>query len=88
MDPWTRNERLYRHLLGLGLIVFPITVEGDETKIDHLWVSTSLSASHSRAEQSAERPVHAAMERPQVGDGVISAESPGDGVVVKLPPKL
>lgn len=25
MDRWTRNERLYRHLLGLGLVVIPMT---------------------------------------------------------------
>jgi catechol 2,3-dioxygenase-like lactoylglutathione lyase family enzyme len=46
MDPWTRNERLYRHLLGLGLVAVPIFSDGDRTRIDHILVSVGLPTLH------------------------------------------
>jgi hypothetical protein len=42
MDRWTRNERLYRHLLSLGLVVVPMFADDDRARIDHLWVSIDL----------------------------------------------
>ena len=42
MDRWTRNERLYRHLLAMGLVAVPIFEDDDRTRIDHLWVSVDL----------------------------------------------
>jgi hypothetical protein len=85
MDPWSRNERLYRHLLGLGLCVFPITDADDETKIDHLVVSAGLPIQRG-TQQPAETAVHAAIEGSQVGGEVAAPESLGNGMVVQFPP--
>ncbi len=50
MDTWTRNERLYRHLLGLGLVAVPIFSDGDRTRIDHILVSVAIPMLHSSFE--------------------------------------
>ncbi len=42
MDRFTRNERLYRHLLSMGLVAVPIFADADRTRIDHLMVTTEL----------------------------------------------
>ena len=45
MDCWARNERLYRHLLSMGLVVQPVFIGGSKTKIDHLRVSAGTQLS-------------------------------------------
>ena len=45
MDCWARNERLYRHLLSMGLVVQPVFVGRSKTKIDHLRVSAGTQLS-------------------------------------------
>jgi hypothetical protein len=42
MDRWSRMERLYRHLLGMGLCVSPIFADAERGQIDHLHVSVDL----------------------------------------------
>jgi hypothetical protein len=44
MDRYSRNERLYRFLLNMGLVVHPIRIGDDPSKIDHLYVSVEPSA--------------------------------------------
>lgn len=85
MDQWTRNERLYETLKGMGLYVVPIPLEGDPSRIDHFHVSTGLPAS--LAQQTAETDIHAPMERAKVRDVV--RPSPRDGAdVVDFPSVL
>jgi len=43
MDRWSRTERLYRYLLGLGLIVDPFYSGDDQSKIEYLQVAVDLS---------------------------------------------
>ncbi len=60
MDVWTRNERLYQTLLGMGLYVRPLYVEGDPERIDWLQVSAGLpgqEAGYSSAEGGVISPV-------------------------------
>ena len=42
MDRWSRNERLYRYLLGMGLVVDPVFSDAEQTRIDHMVVSVDL----------------------------------------------
>lgn len=42
MDRWSRHERLYRHLLSMGLVVDPVFADDARTQIDHLVVSVDL----------------------------------------------
>jgi hypothetical protein len=42
MDRWSRNDRLYETLKGMGLCVSPIPEPSDPTKIKEMVVSTAL----------------------------------------------
>ena len=67
MDRWTRNERLYRHLLGMGLVAIPIFVGEDRTRIDHLLVTTELPFAAKDVLGSVSTQVSACS--PQSGEG-------------------
>jgi hypothetical protein len=98
MDKYSRNERLYYLLLGMGLIVHPIRLGTDLSKIDHLHVSVALSTTETAAsepalgenmgESAAEAGVDAAMQRSQVADIISPAEGNGEGIVVDFPTVL
>jgi hypothetical protein len=91
MDKWSRNERLYRHLLGLGLVVDPVFEDDDRTQIDYLVVSSVLPSSESGngiAKQAAVTGVVSPMEGTKVGVVVATAQPQGDRVVVDFPPIL
>ena len=83
MDQWSRNERLYETLKGMGLYVVPIPVEGNPDRIDHLHVSAALPAYVSKLgrQQAAERLVDDALERTQVARDVLPASGERDNVV-------
>lgn len=87
MDRWTRNERLYRHLLGLGLVVDPVFADEARTQIDHLIVSADLPVTEPVAQQAAQASVHSPMQRTQVGHVITSTERDRDNVV-DFPPVL
>lgn len=42
MDRWTRNQRLYESLKGMGLYVTPIFDENDPEKINSMVVAADL----------------------------------------------
>jgi hypothetical protein len=68
MDRWSRNERLYETLKGMGLFVSPIPEPDDPTKIRYMIVSADLPpvAGAAEADRSGgERPRAA---RPAHGD--------------------
>lgn len=87
MTRWARNERLYRHLLGMGLVVEPIFADEDKTQIDHLRVTTELPFVQDASQQTAEPGIGAPVQGAKVLKIVRSAESDGDDVV-DLPPVL
>jgi hypothetical protein len=53
MDRWSRNQRLYETLKGMGLFVSPVPEEDDPTKIRYLIVSAGLPTAEP---QSAAQP--------------------------------
>lgn len=75
MDRWSRNERLYQTLKGMGLFVSPIL---DERGIDSLLVSTDLPQ---KTVPVAEADVCAPVERAEIVNGIRSALGHGDNVV-------
>jgi hypothetical protein len=89
MDIWSRNKRLYGHLLGMGLIAFPIYAENDAEHIASINVSAALLPGG--LQESAQHPAVAGVGLPiqgsQVGDVIEAAEPSGHGVVVELPTK-
>lgn len=80
MDRWSRNQRLYETLKGMGLFVSPIPEPDDPTKIREMIVAADLPV-----EQAAERPAEArvggVMERPKIRDVVGAAECAGVNVI-------
>ena len=87
MDQWSRNQRLYETLKGMGLYVVPIPLEADPERIDHFHVSAGLPAylsatgAHQRGrEPTASRGVVAPLERPEVELIVRAAERGIDNV--------
>lgn len=72
-----RNERLYKTLLGMGLIVYPKVVDG---QIESLWVSADLPLQDS-AQNAAKAGIGAPMQGAQVGQGVHTTKGVGDNVV-------
>lgn len=89
IDRWSRNERLYRHLLGLGLVVFPAFADDDRTLVDHLIVSVDLPTRHQAVaggEETAATAVALPVEGAKVPDVIGPAIAGGDGVVVEFPP--
>lgn len=88
MTRWVRNERLYRHLLGLGLVVNPVFTDEARTQIDHLIVSVDLPLlAQEVAQMPAQGGVVTPIERTKVDDPVAPAEGAGDNVV-DFPPVL
>lgn len=80
MDRWSRNQRLYETLKGMGLYVVPIPEDHDPAKIRHLVVSADLLVEQP-AENAAQSGVVPEMKRALVGDVVTPAESDGDNVI-------
>ena len=86
MDRWTRNERLYRHLLGLGLVVDPVFADEARTQIDHLRVSVDLpraSVTDAPTVAGVVVPVTGA----EIGESVSTAARDGANVI-DFPPVL
>jgi hypothetical protein len=91
MDKYSRNERLYRFLLGMGLIVNPIRLTDDLSRIDYLYVTAALSTTEATtanpSEAGAKTSVVAVMERTEVADIVGASEGYGDRKVIEFPSK-
>lgn len=88
MDRWSRNERLYQHLLGMGLVVTPIRIDSDPAKIAYIFVAADLptaAETADAAQRAAETGIGAMIERTQIADVIGAAERRGSGVVVELP---
>jgi hypothetical protein len=86
MDKYSRNERLYHFLLGMGLIVNPICLPDDPAKIDYLHVTVTLAnATESFVREVTESPsiscVVKPIERPEIRNVVGSSEATGDTVI-------
>lgn len=86
MDRWTRNERLYRHLLGLGLVVDPVFADEARTQIDHLRVSVDLPRA-GVADTTAVAGVVMPMTGTEVGEGFGATTRDGANVI-DFPPVL
>lgn len=91
MDQWSRNDRLYETLKGMGLYVVPIPLESDPSRIDHLHVSAGLPAylavaptTKRSAEQTTETGVDLAPQGAKIAERVRPPEG-GRGNVVNLP---
>jgi hypothetical protein len=80
MDRWSRNQRLYETLKGMGLYVSPIPEPGDPTKIREMIVAADLPFEQP-TQCAAEAGVVGVMKRSQVRDVVRPAESVGDNVI-------
>lgn len=74
MDKYTRNQRLYETLVGMGLYCQP--VYGPGLQIEALYVSAELPS-----ETAAVRCVTFPVTGPQVGQGVTSSSRRGSNVV-------
>lgn len=85
MDLWTRNERLYETLKGMGLFVSPIPDDDDPDRIAAIWVSSGLLPQQS-TEKSPTRSVPRAMKGSVVAENIHATQRSGDNVVL-LPPK-
>jgi len=84
MDRYSRNERLYHFLLGMGLVVTPNCSEDDPSKIESLWVSASLPSGTAEdaahiAQDAAETGVGEVVEGAQVGEVVCPPRLHGTG---------
>ena len=84
MDRWSRNQRLYETLKGMGLFVSPIPEPGDPTKIREMIVSADLPLAHEPAEDATEAGIVPVVKRPVVTDVVDTTEG-GRGNVVNFP---
>jgi len=89
MERWTRAERLHRHLLGMGLFVFPIFADAERTRIDHPIVSVALpiapqTTTPERGETAQDAPsggISAPVQGAEVHGVVAPADYDGDNVV-------
>lgn len=81
MDRWSRNQRLYETLKGMGLYVSPIPEANDPTRIKEMIVAADLPVQET-AEQTAQASVVLAVQGPQVADVVGAAEGAGMNVVL------
>ena len=84
MDRWSRMERLYRHLLGLGLVVSPAFADAERGRISHLYVSVDLppeATPESGAENAASGLISMPVSRAEIADVVGAPESQGVNVV-------
>ena len=79
MDRESRTERLYQHLLSLGLYVSPIFIDDSRNEIDYLCVSVDLPG-QKVAEQSASTGVGLPVFGAEVRDVVGTSEGAGDNV--------
>ena len=89
MDKYSRNERLYKHLLGMGLVVTPFPASDHPERIEYMYVSTVLpdaAAIDKGSQKATVTGVREAVKRPQVEDIVGTTKRGGDGVVIDLPP--
>lgn len=75
MDRFTRNARLYEHLLGMGLCVDPVCIDGDLDKIDQLIVYTAPP------KINLTRYVDPPVEGSEIADGVTSPGGHRNNVV-------
>ncbi len=82
MDRWSRNQRLYETLKGMGLFVIPIPEVSDPSRINHLLVSADKPA-----ENSAESGVVAMVQGAKISDPVGPPER-ARGNVINFPPVL
>lgn len=80
MDRWSRNQRLYETLKGMGLFVIPIPDAQNPTKIDRIVVAADLPRNEG-CEDTAEASVPRAVERPLVGVDIEAAKCSGSNVV-------
>ena len=80
MDRWSRNQRLYETLKGMGLYVSPIPESTDPTKIKEMIVAADLPFEHA-AQQTTETGVVDIMQRPKVRDVVRPTDGLGDNVI-------
>jgi hypothetical protein len=80
MDRWSRNQRLYETLKGMGLYVSPIPEQDDPTKIREMIVSADLPFEYP-AQQPAKSGVVGAIERSEIRDIVTAQESAGMNVI-------
>lgn len=77
MDIGSRNERLYRTLLEMGLFVIPVSKDGDPNQIDYLQVSAGVPAY--LAEKSTEQTASGAVAEPMTGAQVVRLVRPAEG---------
>lgn len=76
MDRASRTRRLYDHLMGMGLVVSPIYVNGD---MDSLHVAVALP--QCTAQQATESGVVLPVQGANIRGRVKPAESRGNNVV-------
>lgn len=81
MDVWTRNERLYETLKGMGLFVSPIPDVDDPDRIAAVWVSAGLLPQQC-TQKPAAQGVALAMEGAQVAENVQAANGGGNNVIL------
>jgi len=74
MDKWSRNERLYRHLVEMGLFCSPIFTDNTGDRIEAIQVSVDLPAVPTTS-------VVAPVKRPQIGESITSASGDGSNVI-------
>ncbi|MDD9962274.1 MAG: hypothetical protein OXU70_09310 [Gammaproteobacteria bacterium] len=97
MQPWTRNQRLYEALKGMGLFVTPIPFKDDPEKLNWIQVSVQTPADDladltdrmkpSDQEGLVPRGIGSPMQGAQVADVVRPSPADGDNVVY-FPPVL
>lgn len=86
MDRWSRNQRLYETLKGMGLYVSPVPEPDDPTKIREIIVAAELPTENA-SQYSAQCGVVPIVQRPEVSEVVAASEDVG-GNVVNFPPIL
>jgi hypothetical protein len=84
MDEASRMERLYRHLLGMGLVVDPIFDGAGGARIAF---RVSVGLPHQASEQAPEARVLLPMKGAQIGQ-LVSSSQEGRGNVVDFPTEL
>jgi hypothetical protein len=80
MDRWSRNQRLYETLKGLGLFVSPIPEPNDPTKIKEMIVAADLPFEQT-GQGTPETSVLCMMQGPEVRKVVAAADATGENVV-------
>jgi hypothetical protein len=83
MDIWTRNERLYQYLLGMGLVAHAIRSESDPSRIEGIYVSAGFMPAETEAR--ARRIIQEA--RPNIPPPHPALKRHEDGVVIELMPR-